>query len=1085
MVEDLPKELSREQITKENLNTELFRMELIFKRLEIESNKKVDYALEKCSNEILEWWIEDVGRTSGTWEMFKSKVKERFLPRATISDLIKEKQNYNEKLELFVERMIKLGKSARADNDVIEAAIHSGIRTQRLQFILATREATEIKDMLPIAKIMDKEMEQRNLALKNKDNYQYKNNSKEKGEDNRKGNCYICKSASHYANKCPKKNDKANNSNSVNEIETSDDFDNNFIEINNSRYYAIIDSGSYYSFISQDYLNQLNLIPFQVKKRYFETVLNEKFGVEKIIEICFKFKDVCYYEKFYIFPDIVKRKIILGRNFIKNTNMKFNQQIINNRIRNQVNNTICKTGIVCEINTKDNEKVVQGQKYFPQAFNQRIQEEVNRLLEKGYIRKSESTWLNPIRPVEKPNGSIRLCINLMKLNKIVEKDNYSLPRIESIITSLNGKQYFSKLDLKEGFFQIPIKQEHCHKTAFRVNHVLYEWTRMPMGFKNSPAIFQRVMDNVLGSLIGTSCFVYVDDILIFGKTEKEHDTNLELVNKKLKEFGIETNEDKAVIMKQQIEFLGYRISKDKITMKLNTKQGIENLKEPKDKIEIQKFLGIVNYYRKFIKNLAEISEPLLKLTRKSTIFEWNEDAQKSFDTLKNILKSENILTQPDFNRNFILTTDASNTGLGAILSQEVNGKEITIAFASRTLNSSERNYSITEKEMLGAIWAMEHFEYYLKGREFVLITDHKALEALNSKNEIKSQRIQRWIERINNFDFTVKYIKGENLPHVDALSRNSINNINNSEMNLKKMEEIILKKHEDLVHRGKVAVAYDLKKIYNWKNMDKIIENTLKNCLICKKYSRKRKGGEEFVESFNPFEKIAIDFIGPINNKMIITGIDYFTRFGFAKVVNSKETIKVVEFLNSIYNNFKFKELVCDNAKEFTSNNIKSFLNDKKIKQHLVSPYAHESNGRIERFNLTLQDGIRKLKGTLKSRINTFLKSYNNTYHSGIKLTPIEANLDENLKFVKLMNLKNNEYTNRFGKSKREKFNVGEQVLIKKEIRTKLDAYFDKLGLIKQVLNDDSYIVEVNGKKMKRKHNQLKLFSVGERDVEY
>jgi hypothetical protein len=188
--------------------------------------------------------------------------------------------------------------------------------------------------------------------------------------------------------------------------------------------------------------------------------------------------------------------------------------------------------------------------------------------------------------------------------------------------------------------------------------------------------------------------------------------------------------------------------------------------------------GLVNYHRKFIPNLSTIVEPILNLTRKNIKFEWSKECEEAFIKLRNILLSDLVLRQPDYTERFVLETDASNVGLGAILSQELEGTRNPIAFASRKMIPAEKNYSISEKEMLAALWGMEHFQYFLRGKEFELITDHRALQALNTKGEIKSARIQRWTERLQNFSFSVTYKQGKEIPHVDALSRGGCREMN-------------------------------------------------------------------------------------------------------------------------------------------------------------------------------------------------------------------------------------------------------------------------------------------------------------------
>lgn len=316
----------------------------------------------------------------------------------------------------------------------------------------------------------------------------------------------------------------------------------------------------------------------------------------------------------------------------------------------------------------------------------------------------------------------------------------------------------------------------------------------------------EVNDIILKDEIGKACYVYVDDILIFSKTEEEHDIYLRVIMEKLIDAGLHGNEKKCKFKQREVEFLGHLLSENKIEPLIEVENTMRNYPRPNNIEEVRRFLGLTNFYRKFIPSCADILEPIAKLVRKDVDFIWVTEQEDSFIKIKEILNSRTVLIQPNYEKEFILETDASNTGLGAVLAQEYQGNIRPIAYASRVLNSAERNYSITEKEMLGALWAMEHFYYYLHGREFVLKTDHKALEAINTKGYLDSARIERWQDRIFRFNFIVEYQKGETIPHVDPLSRQYMNQFVNEvreEKNVTKHD--IIRVHENLIHRGAAA----------------------------------------------------------------------------------------------------------------------------------------------------------------------------------------------------------------------------------------------------------------------------------------
>lgn len=251
----------------------------------------------------------------------------------------------------------------------------------------------------------------------------------------------------------------------------------------------------------------------------FYTCLEEEFCTKYYVDIEFSYNHTNYTAPFLILPKVTNRKILVGRELIK------------------LLASCNKKNIECEINTPRNSKIIEKTYFLPKMLEVGVEKAIGELLKKNFIRNSDSTWLNNIRPVVKPDGSIRVTTNLIALNNLVELDRYSLPHIDRILYNLRGAEWFSKIDLKNGFFQIPLRECDRHKTAFRFKHILYEWNVMPMGFKNAPAVFQRFMDNLLKTEIGKSCIVYVDDILVFGKNEKEHDEALYRVKNLLEKIN--------------------------------------------------------------------------------------------------------------------------------------------------------------------------------------------------------------------------------------------------------------------------------------------------------------------------------------------------------------------------------------------------------------------------------------------------------------------------------------------------------------------------------------------------------------------
>jgi hypothetical protein len=398
-------------------------------------------------------------------------------------------------------------------------------------------------------------------------------------------------------------------------------------------------------------------------------------------------------------------------------------------------------------------------------------------------------------------------LDLRRLNDIVVLDEFEIPKISELIHQLHGMKYFTRIDLKDGFFQVKIEKEDCQKTAFFTGNRLMQFTCMPQGYKNSPAIFQRCMSIVLQDLLGLCCLVYIDDILVFGKTIDEHSKNLELVLNRLNSYGLLENREKRKECVEVIEFLGYEISYNTIKPLLKRAQGIVDFSSPKSKKQLQRFLGMLNYDRNFINGITELAKPIYELLGGKVKFIWDTTHENAFNKLKDEWKKNLELRIPDISKRFTLETDASNVGLGAVLLQE--GKPVV--FISRSLSKSEKNYSITEKESLACLWAMEKLRYYLTGKEFDLVTDHKAIEEIKKKKDFGSAKMHRWFDRLERFQFKVKYKPGQQMILADALSRSANEEVKMGEDFGLSIETKVLREHERLNLRR--AIKKDLKKL--------------------------------------------------------------------------------------------------------------------------------------------------------------------------------------------------------------------------------------------------------------------------------
>lgn len=428
-----------------------------------------------------------------------------------------------------------------------------------------------------------------------------------------------------------------------------------------------------------------------------------------------------------------------------------------------------------EIKTTDDLPIYTKSYRYPHIHKNEVNTQIEKMLKQGIIKPSYSPWSSPIWIVPKKADASglrkwRLVVDYRKLNDKTIGDKYPIPNITDILDKLGKCMYFTTLDLASGFHQIEVHPRDIEKTAFSVDHGHYEYVRMPFGLKNAPSTFQRVMDNVLKDLQGTVCLVYMDDIIIFSTSLQEHILNLDKVFSKLRDANLKVQLDKCEFLRREIAFLGHIISETGLKPNPDKIIAIQNFPIPKTQKDIKSFLGLLGYYRKFIKDFSQLTKPLTSCLKKGATVKHTPQFIKCFETCKDLLTNDPILAYPDFNKEFILTTDASNVALGAVLSQGPIGKDHPICYASRTLTDSEQNYSTIEKELLAIVWATKYFRPYLYGRKFTIVTDHQPLRWLMSLKEPNSKLV-RWRLKLEEFDYTIIHKPGKYNTNADALSR--------------------------------------------------------------------------------------------------------------------------------------------------------------------------------------------------------------------------------------------------------------------------------------------------------------------------
>ena len=378
-------------------------------------------------------------------------------------------------------------------------------------------------------------------------------------------------------------------------------------------------------------------------------------------------------------------------------------------------------------------------------------------------------------PVPKRDGSIRICGDYkLTINKVAQTEVYPLPHIEEIFAALSGGKTFSKLDLSHAYQQIRLEEASQKYVTVNTHRGLYRYKRLPFGIASAPAIFQRSMESLLQGLAGVC--VYIDDIIITGQTEEEHLHNLSEVLSRLERAGMKLKENKCVYMMPEVEYLGHRINSQGLQSAESKVDAITEAPPPKDVSELKSFLGMVNYYGKFLPNLATTLAPLYRLLRKENAWHWGREQTQAFERVKKMLKSSDLLVHFDSSKPLVLACDASPYGVGAVLSHQFeDGTERPIAFASRTLAPVEKRYSHLDKEALAIIFGVKHFHQYIYGRSFVIFSDHKPLMHILSESKatsaMTSARLQRWALLLGGYNYQIKYKAGTEQANADALSR--------------------------------------------------------------------------------------------------------------------------------------------------------------------------------------------------------------------------------------------------------------------------------------------------------------------------
>eukprot|EP00253_Pinus_taeda_P028167 PITA_28167 len=660
---------------------------------------------------------------------------------------------------------------------------------------------------------------------------------------------------------------------------------------------------------------------------------------------------------------------------------------------------------------ENNRPIRQPQRRMNPNLREIVKVELQKLLNLNFIYPiSDSPWVSPLVIVPKKNGKWRVCIDYRELNKATLKDHFPLPFIDQVLDTLAGKKYFSFLDGFSGYNQIQVAPEDQDKTTFTCPWGTFSYRALPFWLCNAPATFQRAVLRSFSDLIHDCVEVYMDDFTIYGDSFEEALENLEKVLVRCKETNLSLSHEKCFMMFTKGIVLGHHISGDGIKVDKSKVEVISKLPIPNCKRDVRSFLGFTGYYRIFIENFTKIASPLFKLLTKDCELKWDPDCQAAFETLKTRISKAPILRGPNWELPFHISTDASDTTLGAVLGQ----KDLVphaIYYTNKNLTPTELNYTVTEKEFLVVVHAINKFRHYITGYETFIHTDHSAIRYLMEK-PVTNGRVTRWLLLLQEFNITVLDKPGKQNTVVDFLSR--IQNTKEDSLVEDKFPDEYLfavttktpwyadianylvtrKLPPQLFPSERRKIIQESSK-YSWisnelfrTGPDLVIgrcvreyemPDILKACHDepCGRHFADKRTAYKILplgyfwpslfKDAKQYVKRALDFIGPINlpskqKKYILVCTDYVTNWVEAKALVSATENLVVNFLyEDIFTRFGVpREIVTDQGSQFTSNLVEKLMEEYKIKHRRSTPYHPQANGQVESTNKVLESIITK-----------------------------------------------------------------------------------------------------------------------------
>lgn len=858
---------------------------------------------------------------------------------------------------------------------------------------------------------------------------------------------------------------------------------------------------------------------------------------------------------------------LIGRDIFRKLNFEINMNMIGNDVIDKLLSEFNSVfngrlgeyqGDKINLKFKDNaQPIFIKPRPVPFAYKEKLEQELEKLEREGVISKIDtSRWGTPLVTVIKKDGGLRVCGDYsVTVNRHLVDINYPLPRIENLFQALQGGKLFSKIDLSQAYHQLVLDEESSENLAWSTHKGIFRVNRLPYGCKPNTSIFQCIIEKTLLGCNGTG--VFVDDIIVTGETEEKHIKNLKAVLEKLKRAGFKANRNKCAFFQNRIQYLGYIIDADGLHKDRSKVNAITSMPNPKTTTEIRAFCGMVNYYSRFMPNLSSVLKPLYDLTGAKEVV-WSTECTEAVEKVKKLITSDIILAHFDPDKPIVISTDASESGIGACLSHAItDGGRKPIAFSSRVLSKAERNYSTIDREALAIHFAVKKFEQYVLGKHFSILTDHKPLVAIFGSRKgipnMAASRLQRWAIYLSNFDFSIRHIPGKENCCADALSRltqiseestqeeysylNFVKNsferpINSKDVAEKSKCDPVLKEVIKFVAEGwpetkevknkfssfydkrnsltleqgvlmwghRVVIPSDFRKslleeihtshfgivklkaiarsYFWWPKIDSAIEDLVKQCETCRvnQSDPKKVQYVSWPESKLPFERIHIDFCGPIQGSIFLVLSDTYSRWLEVFRVKTLTTEETIMHLKKVFAQFGIAStIVSDNARTFTSAEFQNLCKRYGIKHILAPPYHPASNGQAENAVRIFKTSLYKIlsepdynRNMLDEAVSQFLYMYRNSAHATTKKSPFELMFGRtpNLRWELLKpNIKNSNEVTEDMKTNVKRLDVND-IVYAKDFRT---YKWLKARIIK-IIGVNSYLVETENNKIWKRH---------------